>query len=132
MSTFMTGETFSSMLDSPPGGKNGGKLHTGTPISRSSYQSDVSSSHSIRNVAVEMWKFKLNNNKCCTIDVGHVTNTYLTLPNSINSVNLEQCCTKIDLGIRIDSKLTFSLHVADVVAKSKQRLYMIFRAFSTR
>src|SRR3989442_13587554 len=52
--------------------------------------------------------------------------------NSINSVNLEQCCTKIDLGIRIDSKLTFSLHVADVVAKSKQRLYMIFRAFSTQ
>src|SRR3989442_12432710 len=79
-----------------------------------------------------MWQLRLNNNKCCTIDVGHRTNSDLTLPNFINSVNLEQCCTKIDLGIKIDSKLTFSLHVADVVAKSKQRLFMIFRAFNTR
>src|SRR3989442_10781608 len=79
-----------------------------------------------------MWQLRLNNNKCCTLDVGHRTNTDLTLSNSINSVNLEQCCTKIDLGIRIDSKLSFSLHVADVVAKSKQRLFMIFRACSTR
>jgi len=80
----------------------------------------------------EMWQLSLNINKCCTIDVGHSTNTDLNLPNSINSVDLEQCCTKIDLGVKIDSKLTFSLHVADVVTKSKQRLFMIFRAFTTR
>ena len=78
-----------------------------------------------------MWQLRLNINKCWTIDVGHSTNSDLTLPNSINSVNLQQCCTKIDLGVRIDSKLTFSLHVADVIAKSKQRLFMIFRTFST-
>ena len=69
----------------------------------------------------EMWQLRLNNNKCCTIDVGHRTNTDLTLPNSINSVNLEQCCTKIDLGIRIDSKLTFSLRVAGVVGRSQSK-----------
>ena len=80
----------------------------------------------------ELWQLKLNNNKCCTIDVGYSTNTDLALPNSINSVNLGQCCTKTDLGVKLDSKLTFSLHVSDVVAKSKQRLFMIFRAFNTR
>ena len=66
-----------------------------------------------------MWQLRLNNNKCCTLDVGHRTNTDLTLPNSINCVNLEQCCTKIDIGIRIDSKLTFSLRVVDVRSQSK-------------
>src|SRR5437867_13455359 len=69
----------------------------------------------------ELWQLKLNNNKCCTIDVGYSTNTDLALSDSINSVNLGQCCTKTDLGIKLDSKLTFSLHVSDMVAKPKQR-----------
>ena len=37
-----------------------------------------------------------------------------------------------DLGVMIDSKLSFSSHIAQIVAKAKQRLFLIFRSFRTR
>jgi hypothetical protein len=38
----------------------------------------------------------------------------------------------VDLGIKLDSKLTFTSHVSQIVAKAKQRLFLLFRAFRTR
>ena len=37
----MTGETFSSMIDSPPGEKNGGRLHTGAPEITTEMKADM-------------------------------------------------------------------------------------------
>jgi hypothetical protein len=37
-----------------------------------------------------------------------------------------------DLGVLFDTRLRFSAHIAQVVSKSKQRLFLLFRAFRIR
>ena len=37
-----------------------------------------------------------------------------------------------DRGILVDSKLTFTSHIDSVIAKAKQRIYLIFKSFESR
>src|ERR1044072_8316138 len=37
-----------------------------------------------------------------------------------------------DVGVFFDSKLTFTTHISQIVAKAKQRIFLLFRAFVTK
>ena len=50
----------------------------------------------------------------------------------IEDSDLQTLKEVVDLGIKFDSKLTFTTHVSQIVVKAKQRLFLLFRAFHTR
>ena len=37
-----------------------------------------------------------------------------------------------DLGVLVDSNLSFSPHIDSVISKAKQRMYLIFKSFESR
>jgi hypothetical protein len=44
-------------------------------------------------------------------------------------LNVSQCK---DLGILVDDHLSFNQHIVSIVAKAKQRIYLLFKCFSSR
>src|ERR1043165_7891153 len=74
----------------------------------------------------DMWQLKLSNHKCGSlllkIKAGFDdVNNLLVGDEPFNVLD-----TVRDLGILVDSKLTFSSH------KAKQRIYLIFKSFESR
>jgi len=47
-----------------------------------------------------------------------------------NKLNIAQ--TAKDLGVLLDRGLTFSPHIAEIVARARQRLFLLFKVFNTR
>ena len=76
------------------------------------------------------WQLNISIGKCALIDIGNKNDKYYEnmidgeVLNSINEVK--------DLGVIIDNKLTFSAHISQMVAKAKQRTFLLFRTFRTR
>ena len=76
------------------------------------------------------WQLQISISKCALIDIGKHNDYFCE--NTINGEMLKSVNELKDLGTIIDNKLTFSSHVTEVVAKAKQRIFLIFRAFRTR
>jgi len=38
----------------------------------------------------------------------------------------------VDLGVTIDNKLKFNTHIGEVIFKAKQRIYQLFKSFTSR
>jgi len=38
----------------------------------------------------------------------------------------------VDLGVTIDNKLKFNIHIDEVISKAKRRIYMLFKSFTSR
>jgi len=55
-----------------------------------------------------------------------------TLSPSVARCALLKVCNVKDLGIVFDSKLTFTPHIAKIVAKAKPKLFFLFRCFGTK
>ena len=52
--------------------------------------------------------------------------------NSIEGIEIENVTKFCDLGILLDPKLHFSLHIAQIVAAAKKRSFLLFRSFVTK
>ena len=59
--------------------------------------------------------------------------------NYNDEVSLRVCDTKLeifadtnDLGVIIDSKLTFSKNIDEIISKANRKVYLIFKSFKTR
>jgi len=52
--------------------------------------------------------------------------------NFIDGIQIERATEIRDLGVFIASDLCFSSHISQIVAKAKQRLFLLFRTFATR
>src|ERR1043165_9662535 len=50
---------------------------------------------------------------------------------SMTGINLSQSCEMRDLGVVFDSKLNFTSHIDTILAKAKQRLYLLKKSFSS-
>ena len=79
------------------------------------------------------WQLQISIPKCSTFDIPipnskKIVYKYISIDgNILTTVNEVK-----DLGILLDSRLTFSPHISQMVAKAKQRLFLIFRVFRTR
>jgi hypothetical protein len=78
------------------------------------------------------WQLSISITKCSLLDVVSRKSSVQLPGNYIDSQPLEQCFEKVDLGVKIDCKLSFSMHISDLVAKAKQRIFLLFRSFKTR
>ena len=75
------------------------------------------------------WQLKISSTKCCVLDIGRkmdAVNYYIDgqLLPSVDQVT--------DLGITLDSKLRFSIHINKIVKKSITRANLILKCFYSR
>ena len=78
------------------------------------------------------WQLGMNISKCCVISINngpHIINTHRYF---INNNSVENCRMVSDLGIKIDSHLTFKDHINDISSRATQRVGILFRGFSSR
>ena len=50
----------------------------------------------------------------------------------VGDTKLEIFADTNDLGVIIDSKLTFSKNIDEIISKANRRVYLIFKSFKTR
>jgi hypothetical protein len=76
------------------------------------------------------WQIKINISKCHVLHIGgkHFSScNYL-----INEIPVLSSSSVSDLGVIIDSKLSYSEHINSIVSKCNQRIGMFFRGFVSR
>ena len=75
------------------------------------------------------WQLTVSINKCTTLPLGrnNAMRNY-----AIDGVTLPNVCIIRDLGVTMDSKLSFSAHFAHITAKAHQRAGLISRCFESR
>ena len=80
----------------------------------------------------KMWQLKININKCHVLSISNKSKTgtscqYLLDGHPVNSVSITS-----DLGVNIDSNLSFKFHISNIITKALQRVGVFFRGFSSR
>jgi hypothetical protein len=80
----------------------------------------------------ESWQLNISINKCCVIDISVRNNLKSNYCNTVDTVEIDTVREIRDLGVIVDSKLTFASHIAKIVSTAKQRAALLFRAFVTR
>lgn len=78
------------------------------------------------------WQLYISTTKCSTLDIGSAKKTDLLPCNTLDKVILDKSKEKIDLGVKLDKSLTFSMHICEIVSRAKQRTFLLFRSFTTR
>ena len=68
------------------------------------------------------WQLPISNTKCYLMDVGPPRKIGEFQPNSLAGVDLGLVDTARDLGIYIDSNMSFSSHIMEIVARAKRSL----------
>ena len=76
----------------------------------------------------ETWKLALNASKCKTMSLTLKRNP-VQYVYTVRGTVLEKLDTMRDLGVMLDSKLTFSPHVDSVVSKARRALGVLMRSF---
>ena len=76
------------------------------------------------------WQLKLNPSKCHAFTMTLKTSAVL-YPYSISGSVLERVSEVRDLGVLLDSKLTFSAHINQTVCKANRALGLLIRSFQT-
>ena len=66
------------------------------------------------------------------MDIGNKQNTSDFNSININGLDLECVAELKDLGVTLDTHIKFAPHITQIVARAKQRLFLLFRAFTTR
>ena len=79
-----------------------------------------------------VWQLKININKCQVLSIRNKTRTNTTCDYTLEGSHLSNVSIITDLGINIDSNLSFKLHISTVITKSLQRVGTFFRGFSSR
>ena len=79
------------------------------------------------------WQLNINISKCCTISIYNGRRTVTNIHKYfINGHPLENTYSVSDLGVKIDSHLTFRDHINGISARAMQRVGILFRGFSSR
>ena len=76
----------------------------------------------------ETWKLALNPAKCKTMTITLKRNPVL-FEYSVRGIVLEKLDAMRDLGVILDSKLTFTAHVDHIVSKARRALGVLMRSF---
>ena len=76
-----------------------------------------------------LWQLNISFGKCSTIDLAKGSKVGAYCENSLDGHLLVNNIDVTDLGVKLDNGLTFTPHICQVVAKAKQRVFMLFRAF---
>ena len=79
-----------------------------------------------------MWQLKININKCHVLPIRNKTRTNTTCEYHLAGAHLCNVSIITDLGINIDSNLSFKSHISTIITKSLQRVGIFFRGFSSR
>lgn len=86
---------------------------------------------------IEMWSKKwqlpLAVDKCCWMFLSNRSNSLIkhNLNFTLSGVDLAESYKVNDLGVLFDSSLKFSSHIDAILAKAKQRLYLLKKSFSS-
>ena len=80
----------------------------------------------------EIWQLKLSIQKCGSLLLKGKYNYIDTQDLFINEDLLSVLESVKDLGIIVDSQLSFTPHIDSVIARAKQRIYLIFKSFKSR
>ena len=82
------------------------------------------------------WQLTISINKCYTLDVGRISSnikpTLSKFTNFIDDTSIMSVKSCRDLGVIIDSKLSFVPHIQEIVEKAKQRMALLLRTFLTK
>jgi len=78
------------------------------------------------------WQLEISIPKCFTFDVSNSKTICHYESVNIDGLDLECVSELKDLGVILDARLKFSPHITQMVARAKQRLFLLFRAFNTR
>ena len=81
---------------------------------------------------MDNWQLKLSLNKCNVIRIGCNNKMINKAKYKVNGVELPQVESNCDLGVQVDSNLTFSQHISSLVSKAHQRSGLIRRCFLSR
>jgi hypothetical protein len=80
----------------------------------------------------ETWQLKLSIQKCGSLLLKG-KNNYLDTQDLFITDDLLSVLESVkDLGILVDSQLSFTPHIDSVIARAKQRIYLIFKSFKSR
>lgn len=80
----------------------------------------------------QTWQLSISIKKCCTMDLALGKKSGSYCHNSINGCEISNSTVVKDLGVIFDEKLSFSEHICMIVAKAKQRSFLLFRSFLTK
>ena len=83
----------------------------------------------------QLWPVRLtciNISKCSVLSIHHNSKDSIPHPYYINGMQLSNTSSVTDLGIVVDSRLSFNIHISNILAKATQRVGVFFRGFSSR
>lgn len=75
------------------------------------------------------WQLKVSVNKCAALHLGPSRTNF---KYNIESVNLPDVVSIVDLGVIVNNKLKFKQHINGLVSKAHQRASLILRCFKCR
>jgi hypothetical protein len=81
----------------------------------------------------ETWQMNLSVSKCGSLLI--IGNSKQSINDDVVLLNGSSLCTLSfvkDLGITMDTKLAFNVHLDEVISKAKQRIYLLFKSFKSR
>jgi len=83
---------------------------------------------------VNSWQLNINISKCSVLPIHHKSKSRPSIPHPyfINGSQLSNSSSVTDLGILVNSHLTFNHHVSNILTKATQRVGVFFRGFSSR
>jgi Reverse transcriptase (RNA-dependent DNA polymerase) len=101
-------------------------------FNRTDYSSDLQ--HSIDELFKwsNLWQLQINLNKCQVLKIRTKCNSVVSSHYSLNDFVLSNVKLVNDLGVYVDSNLSFKHHIATVVTKARQRAGVFFRGFASR
>ena len=81
----------------------------------------------------EIWQLKFSINKCCILDIGLCKMMNINIYDCfLDDTKLGKVQSCRDLGVTVDSKLSFSYHMIDIVTRAKQRMSLLLRTFISK
>jgi len=80
----------------------------------------------------ETWQLSISIKKCFTMDLASGTKAGSFCENTISGTEIPNLTGAKDLGVYLDTRLSFSTHISQIVAKAKQRIFLLFRTFVTK
>jgi len=78
------------------------------------------------------WQLNMNVSKCSILSIHHKSKSIIPHTYLINGSQLTNTSNVSDLGILVDSHLTFNRHISNILTKTTQRAGVFFRGFSSR
>ena len=78
----------------------------------------------------DTWLLRFHPDKCKVLTLGQFENIFFAYPYKLNNVILEHVDEEKDLGVTIDSELSFEAHMDDKINKANGILGLIRRTFT--